>query len=46
MSSGATHAIVHEGADVIGGPTTSQWLERHGAREITVSGSDHLFQLR
>ena len=46
MSSGATHAIVHEGADVIGGPTTSLWLQQHGARAITVSGSDRLFQLR
>ena len=46
MSSGATHAIVHEGADVIGGAATSQWLQRHGAREITLSGTDRLFQLR
>jgi hypothetical protein len=46
MSSGATHAIVHEGADVNGGPAMSQWLHRHGAREITLFGSDRLFQLR
>jgi len=45
-SSGATHAIVHEGADAIGGRTTSEWLKRHGAREIALSGSDRLFQLR
>jgi hypothetical protein len=45
-SSGATHAIVHEGADVSGGRTTSEWLQRHGAREILLSGSDRLFQLR
>jgi hypothetical protein len=45
-ASGATHAIVHEAADVSGGRTTSEWLRRHGAREILLSGSDRLFQLR
>ena len=44
-SSGATHAIVHEGADLRGGRTRSEWLQRHGARQIMQSGSDRLFQL-
>ena len=46
MSSGATHAIVHPDVDVNGGATMSQWLQRHGAREIALPGSDRLFQLR
>ena len=46
MSSGATHAIVHEGANAMGSATTSEWLQRHGARAITLAGRDRLFQLR
>jgi hypothetical protein len=46
LAAGATHAIVHEGADVNGGTTMSAWLRRQGAREIMRFGSDRLFQLR
>ena len=46
MSSGATHAIVHEGAKAMDSATTSEWLQRHGARAITLAGRDRLFQLR
>ena len=46
MSSGATHAIVHQRADVNSDAATSQWLQRHGAREVALSGSDRLFRLR
>jgi hypothetical protein len=46
LSSGATHAIVHQGADVNAGATMSEWLQRHGAREVGLPGSDRLFRLR
>jgi len=45
VSSGATYAIVHEGTGTNDG-TTSEWLQRHGARQMMQSGSDRLFQLR
>lgn len=47
LSSGATHAIVHEvsflGRD---GAEVSDWLRLFGAREIAAIQGDHLFQLR
>ena len=46
-SSGATHALVHEGAFREGkGKEVSGWLRSIGAREITANGTDRLFQLR
>jgi hypothetical protein len=45
-ASGATHAIVHEGsyADERGA-TISDWMRRHGARELFAAGSDRVFAL-
>ena len=46
MSTGATHAIVHEGAYLDrDGREASAWLRRHGAREVADLHPDHLFQL-
>ncbi len=45
-ASGATHAVVHEGAWADGlGPRVSAWLEGRGAREVAESGGDRLFEL-
>jgi hypothetical protein len=45
-SSGATHAIVHEGVYLHGnGALVSGWLRAHGAREAVRSGQDRLFEL-
>lgn len=47
ISSGATHAIVHEDAFLDNeGLEISESLRRHGAREVIVVGRDRLFQLR
>src|SRR5207302_9521721 len=47
LSSGATHAIVHEGAFVYqGGRAVSEWLRRYGARETAALQTDRVFQLR
>ncbi|MBI3494058.1 MAG: hypothetical protein HY047_20110 [Acidobacteria bacterium] len=47
LSSGATHAIVHETAFLDqDGVEVSEWLRRSGAREIAVAQSDRVFQLR
>ena len=47
ISTGATHAVVHEGAYLDrDGREVSAWLRRHGAREIADDHPDHLFQLR
>ncbi|HET9368659.1 MAG TPA: hypothetical protein VFO19_00365 [Vicinamibacterales bacterium] len=46
-SSGATHALVHEGAFVDGrGAEITEWLLDAGAREIARYGSDVLLKLR
>jgi hypothetical protein len=46
LSSGATHVIVHEGAyGPQGAPELLERLRRHGAREINVFDTDHVFQL-
>jgi hypothetical protein len=45
-SSGATHAIVHEGIYRDGnGGRVSAWLRAHDAREVVVFGEDRLFEL-
>ena len=45
-TSGATHAIVHEGVFPDGdGARVSAWLTAHGAREVAASGQDRLFEL-
>jgi hypothetical protein len=45
-SSGATHAIVHEGIYLDGnGARVSDWLRAHDAREVEVFGEDRLFEL-
>jgi hypothetical protein len=47
LSSGATHAIVHEAAFLDRqGIEVSAWLRRHGAHEIAGAGLDRVFQLR
>jgi len=47
VASGATHAIVHEGAYLDrDGREVSAWLQHHGAREIADLHPDHLFLLR
>ena len=47
MSSGATHAIVHERAyPGDAGRSVSDWLRRSGARQSVAFGSDVLFELR
>ncbi len=47
IDSGATHAIVHEGAYVEDrGMAVSDWLRRSGAVEIATFGRDRVFQLR
>jgi len=47
ISSGATHAIVHEDAYLDDeGIETSAWLRRHGAHEIVMARRDRLFRLR
>jgi hypothetical protein len=47
LSSGATHALVHEGAYTGGrAKDVSAWLESIGAREITANGTDRIFALR
>ncbi|MBZ5556404.1 MAG: hypothetical protein LAO77_03910 [Acidobacteriia bacterium] len=47
LSSGATHAIVHETAFLDrDGVEVSDWLRLSGAREIAVLQHDRLFQLR
>jgi hypothetical protein len=47
ISSGATHAIVHEDAFLDDeGIEISAWLRRYGAREIIILQRDRLFQLR
>jgi hypothetical protein len=46
-ASGATHALVHEGAFTGGGGReVSDWLQGLGAREVTAHGSDRLFAIR
>jgi hypothetical protein len=46
VASGATHAVVHEGAFAgDGGPRVSAWLEGRGARAVAESGGDRLFEL-
>jgi hypothetical protein len=46
-SSGATHAVVHEGLFLHGdGERVSAWLRRHGAREVAAGQGDRIFQLR
>jgi hypothetical protein len=46
-STGATHALVHEGVYTGGaGKEVSDWLRSIGAREITSNGRDRLFALR
>ena len=46
-ASGATHALVHEGAFLNdAGKDVSAWLESIGAREVTNHGRDRLFELR
>lgn len=46
-ASGATHALVHEGAFTGGkGRDVSVWLESLGAREVTSHGTDRLFAIR
>ena len=45
-SSGATHAIVHEGIYQEGrGARVSAWLTSHGARDVAAFGEDRLFEL-
>jgi hypothetical protein len=45
-ATGATHALVHEGAFMDGaGRDVSAWLESLGAREVTSHGTDRLFVL-
>jgi hypothetical protein len=47
LSSGATHAIVHERAyDRDDGQRVSEWLTRFGARQFVRFGTDVMFQLR
>jgi hypothetical protein len=47
LSSGATHAIVHQTAFLDrDGVDVSDWLRRFGAREVAVVEYDHVFQLR
>lgn len=47
LSSGATHAIVHERAFLDNdGLDVSAWLRRFGAREIAAADGDRVFQLR
>ena len=47
LSSGATHAIVHETAFLDqDGVQVSDWLRQFGAREIGAAGADRVFQLR
>jgi hypothetical protein len=47
ISSGATHAIVHEDAYLDDeGIETSAWLRRYGAHEIVIARRDRLFRLR
>ncbi len=47
IASGATNAIVHESAFLENrGHDVSDWLRQHGARDMTASGTDRLFQLR
>ena len=47
ISTGATHAIVHEGGYLDrDGREVSAWLRRHGAKEMADSHPDHLFHLR
>jgi hypothetical protein len=47
LSSGATHAIVHEAAFLDqDGVAVSAWLRQFGAREIAVAQYDRVFQLR
>jgi hypothetical protein len=44
--SGATHAIVHEGSYADHrGATVSDWMRRHGARELFSTGTDRVFAL-
>ena len=46
ISTGATHAIVHEGAYLDrDGREVTAWLRRHGAREEADLHPDHLFTL-
>lgn len=46
ISTGATHAIVHEGGYLDrDGREVSAWLRRHGALEIADLHPEHLFQL-
>lgn len=46
VSSGATHAIVHEGSYADGrGAAVSNWLLRHAARELVSFGADRVFAL-
>jgi hypothetical protein len=46
VSSGATHAIVHEGQYEPGrGARMSAWLTAHGAHEIATFGEDRVFAL-
>jgi len=45
-TSGATHAIVHEGIYLDGnGARVSGWLRAHGARQVAAYGEDMLFEL-
>ena len=46
-ASGATHALVHEGAYKEGrGKEISAWLRSLGAKEVTANGTDRLFAIR
>jgi hypothetical protein len=47
LGSGATHVIVHEAAFTGDrGRDVSDWLRRHGAREVAAAGADRLFEIR
>jgi hypothetical protein len=46
IGSAATHVVVHENIYLPGdGPRVSDWLMRHGARDIARFGSDRVFAL-
>ena len=47
VDSRATHLIVHEGSYAADrGQRISEWAAAHGAREVRIFGSDHLFEIR
>jgi hypothetical protein len=46
-ASGATHVVVHEaGYASDAGAAVSDWLRRHGARDVAAFGSDRVFELQ